>query len=51
MTVVFHLLGCLAVWFVLSAAMGLFVGKFIARGGSTRDSALVRINKREVVEI
>ena len=37
MAVVQHVLGDIAVWFVLSAAMGLFIGKFIAVGGSTRD--------------
>jgi hypothetical protein len=32
--VVFHVLGCLAVWTALSVAMGLFVGSSIKRGGS-----------------
>lgn len=30
-----HILACLAVWTVLATALGLFVGKFIERGGST----------------
>jgi hypothetical protein len=34
MMVVFHVLGCFAVWFVLSVAMGMFVGKFWFGGSS-----------------
>ena len=36
MALIAHLLADFAVWFVLSAAMGLFAGKFIERGGSDR---------------
>jgi hypothetical protein len=32
MMVVFHVLGCLAVWTALSVAMGLFFGKFFSVG-------------------
>jgi hypothetical protein len=62
MTVLLHVLGCLAVWTVVSCAMGLFIGAGIRRGGSTRCrlinpetdlaefEAILRGEKREPVD-
>ena len=35
MILVGHILACVAIWLILSAAMGLFIGRFIRVGSGT----------------